>query len=99
IRPLIDLRARQMGLPNADKLLEKNVFVADSRPLLSETEALQWARNVYREEDKPVELRRSENALPQYLLVLGDLHEVPETIPRALTQLGCFVGRLAFSSE
>ena len=42
-------------------------------------------------------MRRDELERPDYLLLLGDLHQVPESIHRVLMQSGCFVGRLAFS--
>ncbi|OJH38335.1 hypothetical protein [Cystobacter ferrugineus] len=51
-----------------------------------------WKKEVFRHE------KTSEKNRPRYLLLLGDLHEVPLELQQALTT-DAFVGRLAFSSD
>jgi hypothetical protein len=97
LAPLIARRAEQVGYSSARELLAQDVFLVDSNPELSEQDAMHWYRLAYKQEDEHELLRRDALERPDYLLLLGDLHEVPESIHRVLMQSGCFVGRLAFS--
>jgi hypothetical protein len=54
--------------------------------------AMRWKKEVFRSE------RTSERDRPRYLLLLGDLHEVPLELQQALAT-DAFVGRLAFASD
>jgi hypothetical protein len=54
--------------------------------------AMRWKKEVFRHE------RTSERDRPRYLLLLGDLHEVPLELQQALST-DAFVGRLAFASD
>lgn len=98
VAPLIALRAEQIGC-RPDELLARNVYTADFARCADPIDAERWFHEVYREEAQPVELRRPVRERPDYLLILGDLHQVPESIHRVLSRMGYFVGRLAFSKE
>lgn len=98
VAPLIALRAEQIGC-KPEELLRKNVYTADFARCSSQVDAERWFHEVYREESQPVELRRPVRERPDYLLILGDLHQVPEAIHRVLSRMGYYVGRLAFSKE
>jgi hypothetical protein len=54
--------------------------------------AAEWKREIFRDE------KMSEKNRPRYLLLLGDLHQVPLELQQALTT-DAFVGRLAFASD
>ncbi|QRN96791.1 hypothetical protein JRI60_48755 [Archangium violaceum] len=54
--------------------------------------AAEWKKEVFRDETM------SERNRPRYLLLLGDLHQVPLELQQALTT-DAFVGRLAFASD
>jgi hypothetical protein len=54
--------------------------------------AARWKKEIFRQEGK------SELSLPRYLLLLGNLHEVPLELQQALS-VDAFVGRLAFNSD
>jgi hypothetical protein len=54
--------------------------------------AMGWKKEIFRTE------KMSEKNRPRYLLLLGDLHEVPLELQQALST-DAFVGRLAFSSD
>lgn len=97
LQPLIAHRAAQVGYESAAELLASDVFLVESDPELSEQDAEQWYQQCYKQEGEHELLRRDPLERPDYLLLLGDLHQVPESIHRVLGQSGCFVGRLAFS--
>jgi hypothetical protein len=97
LAPLIALRAEQVGHASAAALLAHDVYPVDSDPELSEHDAQQWYRCHYQGEGEHELLRRDLLDRPDYLLLVGDLHQVPESIHRVLMQSGCFVGRLAFT--
>lgn len=96
LAPLIRHRAEQVGCDHRE-LLAEDVFLAPSDPALAEQDAQQWYRLCIKQEGEHELVRRDELARPDYLLLLGDLHQVPEAIHRTLMQSGCFVGRLAFT--
>jgi hypothetical protein len=96
VQPLLSLRAEQQGLDLAS-LLRTLVYPAPSDPELPMARAVDWYRRAIREEDLSEELRKNELERPDYLLVLGDLHQVPESIAQVLASYGHFVGRLAFT--
>lgn len=97
LAPLIRLRAEQVGYDGPVELLTNDVLLTDSDPELSEQDAQQWYRLCFKQEGEHELVRRDELERPDYLLLLGDLHQVPESIHRVLMQSGCFVGRLAFT--
>lgn len=96
LAPLIRQRAEQVGC-SPGELLAHDVFMTHSDPELSEPDAQQWYRLCFKQEGEHELIRRDELERPDYLLLLGDLHQVPESIHRTLMQSGCFVGRLAFT--
>lgn len=98
IEPLIRVRAAQQGLDPAT-LLRDLVYIAPGDPYLPLPRAVDWYRHSIAEADLDEESRRSELERPDYLLVLGDLHQVSESITQVLSSYGHFVGRLAFSDE
>jgi hypothetical protein len=97
LAPLLRHRAEQVGYAGTIELLANDVVLCDSEPDLSEADAHKWYHHCYKQEDEHELLRRDELERPDYLLLLGDLHQVPESIHRVLMQSGCFVGRLAFT--
>lgn len=98
IEPLIRLRAAQQRIDSAT-LLRDRVYIAPSDLFLSLARAVDWYRHAVAEVDVADDLRRGELDRPDYLLVLGDLHQVSESITQILCSYGHFVGRLAFSDE
>lgn len=98
VKPLIELRARQIRCEPAE-LLAKNVYTVDFARCSNPLDAERWFREVYKEEALPNESRRSDLERPDYLLILGDLHQVPEAIHRVLSRMCYYLGRLAFSKE
>ncbi|MFO0574236.1 MAG: hypothetical protein U1A78_09570 [Polyangia bacterium] len=97
VDPLVALRAAQVGLSRAE-LLAGYVYRAPAEPHLCDDEAAAWYRRVVLEEERPIGERRGELERPDYVLILGDLHQVPEAIQQVLALHGHFVGRLAFST-
>lgn len=92
VQPLIDLRQAQQG--GAPPLILR----APPDAALSQDDAQRWRDANYDELDKdPGDRTRAEDQ-PAYLLILGDLHQVPETLHQILGS-DCFVGRLAFSTQ
>lgn len=73
------------------------VFRTPAGAPLTAAEAQRWRDEVYDELSMPPEQRLGEEDQPAYLLILGDLHQVPEAVHRVLSG-DCFVGRLAFST-
>ncbi|HYO54794.1 hypothetical protein [Archangium sp.] len=59
---------------------------------MSGTYAAGWKKEIFRDE------KTSEKDRPRYLLLLGDLHEVPLELQQVLST-DAFVGRLAFASD
>ncbi len=98
IDPLLALRAEQQGIDKAG-LLGSLVYGAPSDPDLPLAKAVDWYRRAICEEDLADVYRKTELERPDYLLVLGDLHHVPEAIVQVLASYGHFVGRLAFTDE
>jgi hypothetical protein len=98
IEPLIRVRAAQQRMDSAT-LLRDLVYIAPSDPYLPPPRAVDWYRHAIAEVDVADDLRRSEIERPDYLLVLGDLHQVSESITQVLCSYGHFVGRLAFCDE
>ena len=82
IAPLIAARAEQQGAP---------VKLYRVPAEMSPTSAASWKREVFNRSEK---LRQH---LPRYQLVLGDLHQVAETLQISQATDG-FVGRLAFDA-
>lgn len=88
--PLIQRRAEQQGnikpivyrVPNAS---------------LSMDEAMAWREREYQNLHLPPGKRISEEDQPAYLMILGDLHQVPDSV-RQVQALDCFIGRVAFST-
>jgi hypothetical protein len=81
VAPLVQHRCRELGV---DRL--EPYWAPDK---LTQPEAVQWCR-------RHVETGRvAGKELPSYLLILGDLHEVPVQLQKVLASRG-FVGRLAF---
>ncbi|MFP2929323.1 hypothetical protein ACLESO_29805 [Pyxidicoccus sp. 3LG] len=78
IAPLIQLREQEQGA----KALRYR-----APPDLDETGAVEWRKEKYRVEQVPEEER------PKYLLMLGDLHQLPIALQHVLAQ-GSYVGRL-----
>jgi hypothetical protein len=97
VDPLVALRAPQVGLSKAE-LLAGYIYRAPADPHLGDDEAAAWYRRVVLEEERPLGERRGELERPDYVLILGDLHQVPEAIQQVLALHGHFVGRLAFST-
>lgn len=77
--------------------IEPLIFRSPTSVRLSTDEAQCWRDVTYDELDKPPEDRIREEDQPAYLLILGDLHQVPESIDQVLGS-DCYVGRLAFST-
>jgi len=98
IEPLIRVRAAQQGIDQATLLRELS-YIAPADPYLPPTRAADWYRHTIAESDADDSQRRGELERPDYLLVLGDLHQVSENITSVLCSYGHFVGRLAFSDE
>ena len=88
LQPLIEHRAAQVGYASAAELLARDVFLVESDPELSEQDAEQWYQLCYKQEGEHELLRRDPLERPDYLLLLGDLHQVPESIHRVLGQSG-----------
>ncbi len=98
MEPLIRVRAAQQGIDSATLLRELS-YIAPADPYLPPPRAVDWYRHTIAESDSDDSQRRSELERPDYLLVLGDLHQVSENITSVLCSYGHFVGRLAFSDE
>ncbi len=82
IEPLIKARGEQQGAP---------VKIYRVPAQMSPATAASWKREVFNRSER---LRQD---LPRYQLILGDLHEVPETLQISQATDG-FVGRLAFDA-
>ncbi|WP_164007619.1 C25 family cysteine peptidase [Pyxidicoccus trucidator] len=107
-----DLRRQRWGLvapsgPRGDRLLGlveplrrwrqeaqggAPVAVYRVRPVMDSAYARGWKREVYRDERTP------EKDRPRYLLLLGDLHELPLELQAELST-DAYVGRLAFAAD
>jgi hypothetical protein len=81
VDPIRRLREAEQGAP-------ARVYRVD--PTMDLDACTRWKEEVYYAEDVPVDER------PLYLLVLGDLHQVPLDLQQALAA-GSLVGRLAFT--
>lgn len=73
------------------------VFRVPGHKPMNADEANRWRDNVYDELSGLPGDRIREEDQPAYLLILGDLHEVPEAIHQVLSS-DCYVGRLAIST-
>ena len=98
VQPLLTLRAEQQG-SDLQTLLRQMVYSVPSDPDLPLGRAVEWYRRAILEEDLAEEVRRTELDRPDYLLLLGDLHQVPESVAQVLSSFGHFVGRLAFTED
>ncbi len=83
VAPLRRWREQQQGAPVKDYRV---------RSVMDSAYARGWKREVYRSE------RTSEKDRPRYLLLLGDLHELPLELQAELST-DAFVGRLAFARD
>ncbi|MBZ4414971.1 hypothetical protein [Myxococcus sp. RHSTA-1-4] len=79
-------RWRQEGQGGAPVIVHRVPSVMDG------PYAMRWKKEVFRHEGT------SEKDRPRYLLLLGDLHEVPLELQQSLST-DAFVGRLAFASD
>jgi hypothetical protein len=87
IEPLRRARQEAQGAPVIEYRLP-----AQSPEKMDGPWAMRWKKEVFRQESKP------EAGLPRYLLVLGDLDEVPLSVQQVLST-DAFVGRLAFRAD
>ncbi|MBN1207884.1 MAG: hypothetical protein JXB05_23675 [Myxococcaceae bacterium] len=87
VEPLRRVREEAQGAPVA-------VYRYPKKPTreLEVTWAMRWKKEFFRKEGP------SEATLPRYLLLLGDLHELPLELQQVLAT-DAFVGRLAFPSR
>ncbi len=81
---LIRARCEQMGIPEIEPYRVP--------PKMTEAEAARWQKTVF---DPGADLSVE---LPRYLMILGDLHQVPMELQKVLGA-DAFVGRLAFEQE
>ena len=86
------------GIDSATLVRELS-YIAPADPYLPLPRAVDWYRYTIAESDADDSQRRASLERPDYLLVLGDLHQVSENITSVLCSYGHFVGRLAFSDE
>lgn len=88
LAPLIARRAEDMGIEPRDV----RVFEVDAAAVDTDAKAARWRRTHFAQE------REDDASLPRYLLLVGDLDEVPLALQSQLGLQG-FAGRLCFDRD